>query len=60
MTAPESVKSGEEPKMVGSVALIEAESLEEAKKVIDNDAYSVANVVSKFHLQAGVCETDFR
>jgi uncharacterized protein len=46
MITPESLEPGAEKKMVGSVVVYEAESVEEVKKIVQRDPYYAANVVS--------------
>lgn len=46
MLTPESITPGAEKKMVGSVFICEAESLESVRKLMENDVYYTSGVVS--------------
>ena len=45
MLTPESIQRGHEKKMVGSVIIFEAETLEAVKKLVENDIYYTSGVV---------------
>ena len=49
MLSPESITGGER-KMVGSVMMFEADTLEEVEKIIKNDIYYTSGVVRPFFL----------
>ena len=46
MLSPESVEPGGEVKMVGSVLVFEAETIEEVRKTVESDIYYTSGVVS--------------
>ena len=46
MLTPQSIVPGAEKKMVGSVFICEAESLERVRKLMENDVYYTSGVVS--------------
>lgn len=45
MLTPESIQLGSEKKMVGSVLIFEAETLEAVRKVVERDIYYTSGVV---------------
>ena len=46
MLTPDSIVPGAEKKMVGSVFICEAESLESVRNLMENDVYYTSGVVS--------------
>ena len=46
MVSPDSLVPGNDKKMVGSMMIMEAESLEDVKRLIESDIYYTAGVVS--------------
>jgi uncharacterized protein len=50
MLTPESIQPGAEKKLVGSTMVIVAESLEDARKLVESDVYWTGNVVRHFSL----------
>ena len=46
MRTPESIVPGAEKKMVGSIFICEADSLEAVRKLMENDVYYTSGVVS--------------
>lgn len=48
MLTPESVQLGQEKKMVGSVLIFEAETLDAVKTLVEKDIYYTSGVVCPF------------
>jgi hypothetical protein len=59
MLTPESIEPGGESKMIGSVLVYEAESLEEVRKVVESDIYYKSGVVSLPCMTAMCTDCDF-